>query len=119
MTDNPLPFVFFGWVSLCGAIFILAWIVALFRIAELSSYMRKKHNETYLKLSGGTVFGMVLSNPGDWIPYLLDKTPTKDNQLTEFKGKAGKSIRFALIWAALLVVSILVVIEGMVLSEGL
>ena len=117
MTDNPLPFLIFGWVFLCGAVFIIAWIVTLFRLAELRSYMIKNHHEKYLKLSGGKVFGMVTSNPGDWIPYILDRTPTEDNQLTELKSKTGKILRFALILAAILVVSILATVVFMLLVD--
>jgi hypothetical protein len=108
MTITSIGLTIFGWLALCGLVLVVSWIITMFRLFKLNSYLKKNDYQKWREITSLGNFGPGLSNPFRAWPYIFKNTKECDEELLRLKDSAKISMRYSFIWFGTFVFSLIV-----------
>ena len=98
----------FGWLSFCGFILVVSWIITIVRLFKLDKYLKKNDYQKWREITSLGRLGPGLSNPFRAWSYIFKNTKELDEVLLRLKESAKISLRYSFIWSGTLVFSLIV-----------
>ncbi len=98
----------FGWLSFCGIILIVSWLITMVRLFKLNRYIKNNNYLKWREITSLGGFGPGFSNPFRAWSYIFKNTKEEDEELLKLKDSARIGLRYSFIWFGTFVFSLIV-----------